>query len=118
MSLFTRRVRTQTVTIASGANLSDAIDFRSFAGGIVHMPAAWTAASIGFKVSSTMAGTYLPLFDDDDALVQIDSAAVDQAYQINDAVFASSYVKLWSQDGSEGDTNQAAARSLIVDLKS
>ena len=118
MSLFSRRIRTQTVTIAATAHLSNPIDFRSFAGGIIHMPAAWTAASIGFHVSSTVDGTFLPLFDDDDTLVQIDSAAVDQAYQINDEVFGAHYVKLWSQDGSEGDTAQAAARTLIVDLKS
>jgi len=107
----------KTATIAAGVALSDAIPFAEFAGAVVHMPAAWTAASIGFHVSSTLAGTYTPLYDDDGNLVQIDSPAVDQSYTFPDAVFPCMFIKLWSQDGSAGDTNQVAEASLLVDLK-
>ena len=106
-----------TVTLSASTHLTGAIPFSEFAGGVVHMPAAWTAASIGFKVSSTADGTFLPLYDDDGDLVQIDSPAVDCTYAFPDAVFPCRFVKLWSQDGSAADEAQAAARTLVVDLK-
>ena len=65
----------QTQTIASGANLSDAFDMRKYTMGQVIMPAAWTAASIGFKVCSTLGGTYAILYDSNGNLVQISSPA-------------------------------------------
>jgi hypothetical protein len=105
------------VSIASGAALSNVISFREFGYGIVHMPAAWTAANIGFQVSSTLDGTFLPLYDDAGALVEIASPAVDQAMRIPVEVMAARFVRLWSQTGGSG-TNQAAARALIIDMKS
>ena len=113
-----RDVHHTTLTIANGANLSDALDFRLFSMLTVLMPAAWTAASIAFKVCSTNGGTYLPLYDDNGNLVQIDSPAVDKAYAAPPAVAGAIWVKLWSQNGSGTNTNQGAARSLIVDVKS
>ena len=112
-----RDVQTKTLTIASGANLSDAVEMRAHSMLIVHMPSAWTAASIGFKISSDENGTYIPLYDDDGNLVQIDSPSASQAYAAPTALAASMWVKLWSQNGSGTNTNQAAARSLVVDLK-
>ena len=110
-----RRFASQTVDIAiSTATAANAIDFTDMSGAIIKMPSAWTAASIGFKVAETESGDKLPLYDDDGALVQIDSPAVDQAYSVPVEVFAAGWVWLWSQDGSGNDTNQLAARSLIV----
>lgn len=107
-----------SMTLTMGtAGLSGAFPFSEFAGGVVHMPAAWTAASIGFKVSSTVAGTFLPLYDDDGNLVQIDSPTTSKAYAFPDAIYPCRFVKLWSQDGSAADEAQAAERSLVVDLK-
>lgn len=112
-----RQDSTVTATIALGANLSDAIDMQAYAMGTVHMPAAWDAASLGFKVSTTLAGTYLPLYDESGALVQIASPAVNQAYTLPARVAACRFVKLWSQNGAGTDVAQTAARSLLVDLK-
>jgi len=104
------------VTIALNGNLSTVIPFSEFAGGVIHMPAAWTAASIGFTVSSSADGTFLPLYDG--AIpVQISSPAVNKAYPIPDKLFGARFVKLWSQNGSGTLTAQAAARAIIVDLK-
>jgi len=113
-----RKSQTQTVNIANGANLTtEIIDMRDESMLVVHMPAAWTSASIGFKVSSQAAGTFLPLYDDNGNLVQIDSPAVDCAYVAPADVAACRFVKLWSQDGAAANTNQNAARVLIVDKK-
>jgi hypothetical protein len=112
-----RDVDSATLTIAESAALSDALDFRAMAGAMLTMPAAWTAASIGFKVCATSGGTYLPLYDEDGTLVQISSPAVDKAYSFPAEVYAASYVKLWSQDGSGNNTTQDAARSIGVMAK-
>jgi hypothetical protein len=115
---FLRSHGVKSLTIASGAALSGAIDIRPYTMMTVHMPAAWTAASLGFYVSTSKGGTYLPLYDDDGNLLQIDSPAASKAYTLPAAVAASHFIKLWSQDGSASNTNQAAARTLILDLKS
>lgn len=94
------------------------LDLREFSGGIVYMPAAWTAASIGFKVAAEPDETPLPLYDQDAALVQIDSAVANQAFEIPPDIFGCRYVWLWSQNGSGTNTAQAADRELIVMLKS
>lgn len=105
------------VTIPNGTALSNIIDFREYAYAIVHMPAVWTAADIGFQVSSELDGTFLPLYDDAGALVEISSPAVDQAHAVPVEVLAARFVKLWSQNAGV-DANQGAARSLIIDMKS
>ena len=114
--MFRRDDHSHTVTIPSGAALSEALNIKSFALGLVHMPDAWTAADIGFQVSSTVGGDYLPLNNEDGGLLVISGPLVDQAYVIPARVGAALYVKLWSNTAGTG-TNQAAARSIIVDLK-
>lgn len=108
---------TSTATIAGSAALSDVIDMTRYAGGIIHMPAAWTAASIGFKVSTTSNGTFLPLYDAEGSLMQISSPSASQAYALPSDIFPARYVKLWSQDGAGSDTTQDAQRSITIDLK-
>lgn len=105
------------VSIASGAAVSDVIDFRRGSLLVVHMPGAWTSASVGFQVSDARDGTFSPLYDDDGNLVQIDSPSADRAYMAPAALAGARFVKLWSQNGSGSDTNQTADRSLRVDLK-
>jgi hypothetical protein len=117
-SLINRTTKYESMTIANGAALSDAFDMRDYAGGIVYMPAAWTAASIGFQIANESGGTYYPLYDEDAALVQIASPAVDNAYTIPTGLFSARFVKLWSQDGAASGTNQGAARTIIIELKS
>ena len=111
-----RQSATTTATIANGAAVSGAIDLRGYAGGLIRMPAAWTAAHVGFQVSDATAGTYVPLYDRDGALVTI-NVAVSRAYPLPAEAFGARYVKLWSQNGAGADANQGAARDIGVDLK-
>jgi len=114
----TRERNTVTVTIVNGKALSNAFDFSYLTMGVLHMPSAWTAASIGFKVSSESGGTFQPLYDQDGGLVQISSPAAGKAYALPAELAGAMYVKLWSQNGSGTDTNQGAERSIVLDLKS
>lgn len=86
--------------------------------GVVEIPSAWTAASLGFKAATSEDGTYLPLYGSDAALLQIASPSTSTVYVLPAELAAASYVKLWSQDGSAGDTAQAAARTLKLTVKS
>ena len=113
-----RKHRSVAATIANGGNLSDAFDARKVTMGTLHMPAAWTSASIGFKVSPTSDGTFLPLYDEHGTLVQITSPSASQAYSLPTRLAGCGFVKLWSQDGSGSNTAQGAARSFLVELKS
>lgn len=109
------RSHTMSVTIASGAALSDAFSIKDFTEGLIHMPAAWTAADIGFQVASTLGGTYQPLYNSS-GLIVISGPAVNNAYMLPADLAAAQWVKLWSNTGGSG-TNQAAARTITVDLK-
>ena len=51
-------------------------------------------------------------------IVEIDGPSVDTAYVLPKELFSCAHVKLWSQDGAAGDTNQGAARSIVIELKS
>lgn len=118
-----RDVDVERVTIASGAALSDAFDMRPYSGGVLQMPAAWTAAYIGFKVYHEATGTYLPLYDDNGALVLIGDTdgptqpTADNAYALPPALFGAHLVKLWSQDGAGVDANQGADADFVIALK-
>ena len=102
------------LTIASGAAESDAVRAHGFTFFYVHMPAAWTAASLGFEVSHDGV-TYAPLYDADGNLVEI-TPAVDKAYVLPAEVAAAHYLKLWSQTSGSG-VNQAAAREIELVMK-
>jgi hypothetical protein len=110
--------RYDEVVIAAGEAESNVLDISRVASLTVHMPTAWTAASIGFKVSPTPSGTYLPLYDDDGNLLQIDGPVANRAYVAPTAAGKPRFVKLWSQNGAGVDTVQAAERTLVVDIKS
>ena len=104
-------------TIANGAAVSAAVDFRKFTTGVYHMPAGWTAAHMGFQVSQTKTGTYLPLYDEVGALVDVTTTAVDIAMPLPPELAAAAWFKFWSQDGSAADENQGALRTILYDLK-
>ncbi len=116
--IINRTTKTQSLTIANGAAVSDAFDMRDYSGGNLYMPAAWTAANIGFQIAIDAGGTFYPLYDDTAAIVEIASPAVDTAYTLPSELFAACFVKLWSQDGAGADTNQGAARTVVIELKS
>lgn len=110
-----RRYRNTSPAIANGANLSGAVDMRPFAGGVLSMPGSWTAASIGFKHSATVDGTYQTLFDDAGNRVEMTVAASGE-YVLPQEVFACAFIKLWSES-SGSDANQGGARSFSLFLK-
>lgn len=110
----------QNVTIGAGAAISSAFSLNPLAGdaGLIGVPSTWTAAAIGFKICDTQDGTFSPLRDEVGTIVQITGvqAAAAGWYKIPDAVRGAPWVKLWSQTGG-ADTNQAAARALVVCAK-
>ena len=115
--VLTRNSETVDATITIGAHLSDAIDFRDLTMMIVRMPVAWTVASIGFHVSDTEAGTFLPIYDEDGAILEIVTPVADTAYAAPPALSGAHWVKLWSQTAG-ADVAQVAERVLPVDMKS
>ncbi len=112
-----RKSRSEDVVIANGGHLSTAFDFSAYTMGVVRMPSAWTAASIGFHTADTEGGTYLPLYDDNGNLIQVDNPATSKGYSFPPEVAGCKWLKLWSQDGAGSDTAQAAERTIGVDLK-
>lgn len=52
------------VTITNGTSLSGAIDLAAATLACILMPAAWTAAGLSFAASDTLAGTYVPVFNE------------------------------------------------------
>ena len=112
-----RIVHQETLTIANAAAISGAVDFRKFTTGVYHMPTGWTAAQIGFKVSQSKTGTYLPLYDLVGAFITVTTTAVDVAMPLPAQLAGCAWFKFWSQDGSAGNTNQGAARTIRYDLK-
>lgn len=115
--LISRRYTVISVTISAGEALSDAVDMRHFAGGLVITPSAWTSADIGFKVSDTENGTYVPLYDDTGAAVYISGVDVDRACVMPENLYGAHFVKLWSSSAGASDVNQGDDRTLTLMLK-
>ena len=103
------------VTIPNGSAVSDVLEVREFAGGVVSMPAAWTAANIGFKHCAAPNGTFQPLRDATGALVEIVASAAGE-FVLPDALFACQFVQLWSESAGS-NVNQGADRPITVSLK-
>ncbi len=114
-----REARIVHATIPINTAESGVIDATWAAGAGLKTPAALEAnTSIGFKVAENQDGTFLPLFDEDNALVQVTvTLNAARAYALPDKLFAWPYFKLWSQNGG-ADVNQTTGRSFTVLLKS
>ena len=113
---------TESLIISAGTALTEELDLRRYAGGIVIIPAAWTAANLGIYISPTSAGTFVILRDYLGSPVQINGIEVagSRAYQIPEDAYACGYIKFWSKSAvpaTEADVNQVAERSLTVILK-
>lgn len=104
-----------TVTILNGAALSDGVVYKKYSKGVIHMPAGWTAADIGFYVSSEVNGTYLPLYDGASPVV-ISGPAADRVFPLPAALAPALFFRLWSNTAGV-DTNQGADRVITVELK-
>lgn len=106
----------QVVTIPNGEALSDeAIIFGPYSRGVIHLPAAWTAADIGFHVSSDVDGVYQPLYDGANPVV-ISGPDADRVFPLPAGLAPAHFFKFWSNTAGV-DTNQGAARDIIVELK-
>lgn len=73
---FVRGSRTATLTIASGASVSDAVDTGGYALLALETPAAWTAAALTFQHSRDGSTSWTDLYDDQGTEVSIPSAAL------------------------------------------
>lgn len=109
-----KSVSGSTIRIASGAALSNAfkLEYDDLVG--IYMPAAWTAASLGFQVSYD-GSTYFPMRDAANAVVNITlTVAAGQFVKLpTNYVTGGLWVKLWSNTAG-ADTNQAADRDLVL----
>lgn len=107
----------RTVTIAEGAALSAALDVRGVSGIWLVMPAEWTAAVLGFKVSPVVGGTFAPLYDAAGDRVGV-ALQVDYIQIAPPALVGAGLVKLWSRDAGGLDVEQDAERAFVVILRS
>ena len=106
-----------TVTIASGAALSDAIKCDRFSGGFIFVPVTWTAADIGFHTNYVRGGTFVEASSTTGSLLDITGVVSGKAFFIPPELFGATYIKLWSQSAGVG-VNQSAERTIHVVLKS
>ncbi len=105
-----------TVTIKNGQALSDLIDLRRFPTGGYVMPAAWTTASIAFKVSYDGVNFY-PLKGATGSLIEHTTPAVGDARPFPAEAASFYFLKIWSETGG-ANVNQAADRAFVVGTKS
>ena len=119
----TRAFTHQLVTIVDNTCLSPPIDVRPYHTMQVHIPAAWTAATLGVKVSPVENTTFKPLYiapyRHTLPLIrpEICSVTAGQVYQFPGGIAGSGFVRLWSGDGLGGDEVQTDDRVLGVSLK-
>ena len=108
------------VTFADSASLSSVFNMSGAANLQVIMPAAWTAARLGFHVSDSYGGTYVPLKKgSDDSLIQLQTGSTSTAYTATpDDVAAIKFAKLFSSNSTGVAVVQTAARTVKVILKS
>jgi len=119
------RVRRQfahlQVTFKNATCETEPFDLREFECLQVYMPSAWTAASLGMKVSPVLNTTFKTLYATDvccttAVYVQCASVQANGAYTFPEAAKCSAYVRLWSHK-SGVDENQGAERVVGVSLK-
>ena len=108
-------VQPVSVTIKAGAALSDAVDIRRYPNAGYVLAGAWTAASLGFKVSLDGVNFY-PLRNAAGALVEMASVGASEGRSLPSDVAPFQYVKLWSETAGS-DVNQAADRVFTVGTK-
>ena len=110
MGVFIRKPRVETATIANGGTTSNAIDIRDASVIGIITPAAFTGTAITLSVSTTQAGTYVPLRSTGATAISL-TVAVSGAYPLSVNVEPWSWIKLVS-----GST-EAAQRLISVVMK-
>lgn len=106
-------IEKQALTIASGAAVSDAFEMDDALFLVVHMPAAWTAASLAFKVAPEKGGTFVPLYDENGALLELTVAESTAVRVPTNWLAGNPWVQLWSETAG-ADVAQGAARTITV----
>lgn len=106
-------IKKDTVTIASGAAVSDAFEVREGMFVMLQMPSTWTAASLGFKVATEKGGTYLPLYDEYGNLLALTVAASTTIRVPVTWLAGCPWVKLWSETAG-ADVAQGGARAITI----
>lgn len=89
----------------------------------IQLPAGMTLCAIGVHVSASENGAYQPLYDEDTPGTphQIGNGTTDlsaKSWTFPAEVYPWPWVKLWSQNGSGANVNQAAPRLVTVVRKS
>jgi len=111
-----RSKATASVTIASGASLSGAVNLGGKVLTAITIPAAWTAAELSFQASDDQGTTWYDMFDDGGTEVQIASASVVASRRItlDPSAFAGvDYIKVRS-GLTAAAVNQGADRVLTL----
>lgn len=103
----------QTVTIASGASLTAAVDMGKRELVRVDMPSAWTAAALTFQVSAD-GTTYTNLYKDGSEFSKTEAAASrGVGIAPADAMMMHRYIKIRSGTAASA-VNQEAERTLTL----
>lgn len=112
------RNATQTVTIANGASASAEINLADYAVVGIHMPAAWTAANLGWSCAEATGGTFNPTYDTAGNVLLLTTAASRHLDLVGSGdVFSScTFAKLLSVDGAGAGVNQGAERTITLIL--
>lgn len=100
------------VTIANGQSLSEAVNLGGYVLVGIHMPAAWTAASLTLQGSAAGA-TFGNVFDDEGTELEVDAAASRYIPLGPEKTCSLAHVKVRS--GTSGSpVNQEGARTLTL----
>ena len=120
-----RNILVTSVSSLANAALTDTVEFRDFAGGLLITPAdlatggkAFDATTVlAFKVATKQDGTFTALYDSSNTLITITpTLAVPHAYPLPDELFGCGWFKIWMQ-ASGSDVTQTAAHTFLLSLK-
>lgn len=108
----------KTVVVANGAALSEIIYFRDQVIGGFIAPASLAAnTKVAFKVSASADGTFVPLYDQYGALVEVTvSLSAAGAYPFPQELFSYPFAKVWTENAGV-DVNQSAEKSFLLCMK-
>lgn len=114
-----RESRILNTVVLSGAAVSAVIDSTWAAAQGLKTPSVLDLTTkIGFKVSESGVGVFLPLYDELNVLVEVTvTLNAARAYALPEKVFAWPYFKLWCESGGV-DVVQGADRVFVLVQKS
>ena len=116
----TRKFQTKTVTIASGASLSDQVNVEDTPLVGIAVPSAWTTAGLTFQASPTIAGTFANVYDSDGAEINVTAAASRSiGLSANEMETLGAFPHIKVRSGTSGSAiTQGASRTITLVLRS